>query len=866
MASLVSQPSNWNDNISQLRESLHDSQLRINNVLRSFPYGGRDMRRILCYPIGTTVQEYGQPHEATPIFNFLLYKGHFDIVDRYINLFPVSKFNEPTGVGGLKNGITRENPFHLAARSRNRMIAITKVIDRYSYSVSDRNLLTDALALIDANDIEATPLMTLLAKTLDMWSAIQRSSSGRRVTGVNFNTLQDEYNLIKFFITQNNSGGRFFNVSMMESMADRQNVQDMYDGYRQDFYNIESRFEELTGIEAAMRSKLEDGLYYYSDSRSDGLVDQDGDSDASTQILSDTDNDELDSYDEDDEYFQDNSDYEWNEETEHWEHVGDDEPAWTTPVLSQELHGRIDYAIERRQQDALIQLIRDEGKRILYARRYPNSVSNAPYFSWFVLKGFAEVVTFAIGQLDDGGDLAANDKLIGGATRWTPYHYAADSICFDCMLSLENLLNQNLSVVWYMAAKITSAQGDTPLMILLNRIPNGYEEAMDEQQGDERIELMDDTLNLYDKIKQWMRGEGQRFVQASFNRVTPEVGQKYEDLHNSIEAFEDNIQEYLAPEELIADFHTNPLSELIQYTVQHTAVNAQQPVARNLANELNQVASIPARVGEFYTLAQFRRMAFPIEANRLTFTVPGKDLDCDVGDYETTKYMPVKLDVERTTAARSGEWIARHNWDVDGSGKLYLFCAQNLKGYLTTRQGTYGLSASTADTFFENSFANTNPFNRKRIIGIQYLTQAEIDTEQAKYPQLKSENNNVEDNRKALEKKANEETYADSMKLLATNSMLSILRRRLVKARNLLAEEQAKDTNGMTSRERTVRNEEIVGAQNRILNLEQMIRREEQKEEQKRLEESKRKNSSSDGGSNKRQRRNLWLKLSNLKF
>ena len=76
-------------------------------------------------------------------------------------------------------------------------------------------------------------------------------------------------------------------------------------------------------------------------------------------------------------------------------------------------------------------------------------------------------------------------------------------------------------------------------------------------------------------------------------------------------------------------------------------------------------------------------------------------------------------------------------------------------------------------------------------------------------------------------------------KLLANNSMLSILRRRLVRARELLAEEQAKNPDTMTSRQREARNEEIVGARNRILNLEQMIRREEEKE--RRLEESKKK-------------------------
>ena len=143
-----------------------------------------------------------------------------------------------------------------------------------------------------------------------MWSAIQRSSRGRRVTGVNFNTLQDEYNLIKFMITQNNSVGRFFNVSMMESMASPNTaLQDMYDGYRGDFSNMESRFNELTGIEAAMRTKLEDSGYY-GVSEEEWYNESDYESDTSTQILSGTDNEsdaEADSNDEGDEYYEDNS-------------------------------------------------------------------------------------------------------------------------------------------------------------------------------------------------------------------------------------------------------------------------------------------------------------------------------------------------------------------------------------------------------------------------------------------------------------------------------------------------------------------------------------------------------------------------------
>ncbi len=289
---------------------------------------------------------------------------------------------------------------------------------------------------------------------------------------------------------------------------------------------------------------------------------------------------------------------------------------------------------------------------------------------------------------------------------------------------------------------------------------------------------------------------------------------------------------------------------------------------------------LPAMLGEFYTLHEFRTQIFPIEADRLTFTVPGKDVDCDVGDYETTKYMPVKLKVESEDEDDGGE-ESENNWDKDGDKKLFLFCAKELKKYLNTPQGFYGLSTETANIFFENfevdgspSLPKSNPFNKKIIIGIQYLTQAEIETEQAKYTQLKSENKNVEDNRKKIEEDNNKKAYADGMELLANNSLLSILRKRLENARSLLAEQQsllteeeAKNSDTMTSRERKKAiQQEIDGARNRILDLKQRIRREEEKEEQRRLKESKRKNSSSVTLKNKRQRRNLYLKLSNLKF
>lgn len=826
MTSLVSR--SWNDNIALLRESLNDSQLRINNLLGSLRYGERDLRRMLCSPIGTTVQQNGQPHAATPIFNYLIYKGYFDVVNVYNYLYSrVLRFNEPTGVGGLRNGIARENPFHLAARSLTCRTAISTLMNMFGDNNVSNNTLVESLAYMDATDYEATPLMILLSKVLDMWGAVRSGTEGEEA-------LIDEYNLIKAIITEDLNGIRFFNVSMGAAMANNQDLQDMYDGYRQDFYDMESSFDALTGIEAAMRSKLEDGLYYYSDSRNDGLVDEyfEG-SDFDTSEDDDTDN----------------------------ESDASDEPVWTRPVLTQDLHDRIDYALERRQQDVLIQLIRDEGNRILYANR--QSISGATYFNWFILKGLEEVVTFAIGQLDSGGDLAANDKLTGGTSRWNPYHYAASSIRFDRLLNYVNLLNNNLSVVWYLAAKTTTNQGDTPLMILLNRIPDEFEDARDisdEEQGEE----MGNIIDLYVKIREWMQGEGQRFVQASMARVTPDIGNKYNNIRNDIDSFENDIHEYINPEELDDDFEDNKISELIQYTVQQT-------VARNLANELNRAAPTRAVLGNYYTIAEFRRNSFPEEQNRLMFRVPGKDLDCDVGDYETTKFMPVKIDVQRTTPARSGEWITRHNWDKDGSGKFYLFCAEELRGYLNSHTGSYGLSVNNGNTYYENqALVDTNPFTRKKIIGVQYLTQEEIEAEQAKYTQLKSENNNVEKNRKELEKKTNEKTYKESLNLLANNSMLSILRRRLVNTERLLAEEEAKDITDMTSRQRTSRNEEIVGARNRISQLQAMISREEEKErrlqEMRRMEESKRKSDASNNNANKRQRKKLYLTLRRLKF
>ena len=91
-----------------------------------------------------------------------------------------------------------------------------------------------------------------------------------------------------------------------------------------------------------------------------------------------------------------------------------------------------------------------------------------------------------------------------------------------------------------------------------------------------------------------------------------------------------------------------------------------------LIREYMQKPVEPATLGTYYTLIQFRRMGFPIEANRLTFTVPGKELDCDFIDREVTRFMPVKV--------KTGS-----NWDVDGTGKLFVFCEDELRQWVTTK-------------------------------------------------------------------------------------------------------------------------------------------------------------------------------------
>lgn len=124
-------------------------------------------------------------------------------------------------------------------------------------------------------------------------------------------------------------------------------------------------------------------------------------------------------------------------------------------------------------------------------------------------------------------------------------------------------------------------------------------------------------------------------------------------------------------------------------------------------------------LGVYYTIDQFRANPMPDEENSLTMTIQGKELDCDIGEFVSTKFRPVKINVSTTDEVK---------WAINGE-RLTLFCAYELQQWLTQRY-TFHLEGEE----YENvAFRNTDPFTQAEIVGVQYLTQAEIDYEVKAY-------------------------------------------------------------------------------------------------------------------------------------
>lgn len=71
------------------------------------------------------------------------------------------------------------------------------------------------------------------------------------------------------------------------------------------------------------------------------------------------------------------------------------------------------------------------------------------------------------------------------------------------------------------------------------------------------------------------------------------------------------------------------------------------------------------QLGAYFTIDQFRANPMPEERDSLTMEIQGKDLDCDVAEFVSTKFRPVKINVSTTDEV---EW-------AQNDGRLTLFCA-----------------------------------------------------------------------------------------------------------------------------------------------------------------------------------------------
>ena len=122
---------------------------------------------------------------------------------------------------------------------------------------------------------------------------------------------------------------------------------------------------------------------------------------------------------------------------------------------------------------------------------------------------------------------------------------------------------------------------------------------------------------------------------------------------------------------------------------------------------------LPTQLGQYYTLERFRTLKLPDESHSLLFRLNKQALDCDITDLEASKFRPVKIQVvdQATTVKR---WAA-------SDGKLQIFCAHELQRWVNTNVPNY------------RRLQSRNPFDNSEIVGVQFLTQAEIDEEVAKY-------------------------------------------------------------------------------------------------------------------------------------
>lgn len=423
--------------------------------------------------------------------------------------------------------------------------------------------------------------------------------------------------------------------------------------------------------------------------------------------------------------------------------------------------------------------------------------------------------------------------------------------------------------------------GGTPLEIVLKKITDmfaylptaedvpeeRYEEALGELRQtyeDVRDCLVECPLILKHSLN--YKADVYRRLIGDVQIIEYEVGFDDEEVFDNDVGWMENVytEEDLNVETM--EFFQSSLSVILEryYDMETSA-------RRNLMMDLD--ASV-AKLGEIYTIEDFLWRTFPEEKDRFHLYMPEvkdgalvrKDVDCDIGDATGSKFMPVKIDVINT-GSTNGRWIRRHTWESsvdEGVETVRVFCAEDLKRYLSTRKGSYGLSVDDGDEYYEdNAYFDTSPFSKRKIKGIQYLTKKEIEEEEAKHIQiLRTKMKKMESKGRLRAAVASsqedrgslkEDPYKDARDLLQKDSKLAILKRQLDRAVKSLEElyEEAQKSG------QEVDPDEVQSIRNRIEMFRQMIAG---------LRKRDRDENADDGNSPKNQRTQMKESLVNLRF
>ena len=150
------------------------------------------------------------------------------------------------------------------------------------------------------------------------------------------------------------------------------------------------------------------------------------------------------------------------------------------------------------------------------------------------------------------------------------------------------------------------------------------------------------------------------------------------------------------------------------------------------------------QLGQSYPTLKFRYDNLPTEENSLCMDI-GSKVDCDIGEFTTTKYQPVKI-------------MTNRGWEKDGEGVLTVFCAKELKDWLNTPEVATELDmggferrnfdANTVRVYESNRLKEISPFTNNVIVAVEYMTQKEIDEQVAL---VSEDNSDVQKEIEALE-------------------------------------------------------------------------------------------------------------------